>query len=173
NLAYAMYTSGSTGAPKAVAVPHRAVIRLVRKPNFCELRAEDIFLQLAPMSFDASTFEIWGALLNGARLVLFPPHLPTLEELGRTIEDQKITILWLTAGLFHQLVDYQPSRLAGLRFLLAGGEALSVRHVVKALEHLEQGQLINGYGPTENTTFTCCYRVPARWAGAQSVPIGR
>jgi aspartate racemase len=173
HLAYAIYTSGSTGTPKAVAIPHRGVVRLVRNPNYVEISGEDIFLQAAPISFDASTFEIWGALLNGSKLVILPPYMLSLEALGRTIEEEKVTILWLTAGLFHQMVDYQLPQLRGLRYLLAGGEALSVAHVLKALSGLGGCRLINGYGPTENTTFTCCYALPTDWGSGQSVPIGR
>jgi aspartate racemase len=171
--AYVMYTSGSTGAPKGVIVPHRAIPRLVRNANYIQISPNDVFLQLAPISFDASTFEIWGALLNGARLVIPPPHVPSLEELGRRVRDEKVTILWLTAGWFHQMADSQLAALRGLRYLVAGGEALSVAHVLKAARQLKNCQLINGYGPTEGTTFTCCFPVPASWAGGASVPIGR
>jgi len=171
--AYVIYTSGSTGVPKGVAVPHRAIVRLVRNTNYVTITREDIFLQLAPVSFDASTFEIWGALLNGAKLVMFPPHMPSLEELGRVISDEKISILWLTAGLFHQMIDEQIASLSGVQQLLAGGEALSVNHVKRAIGSLKQTRIINGYGPTENTTFTCCYSIPADWTGGTSVPIGK
>jgi amino acid adenylation domain-containing protein len=171
--AYIMYTSGSSGAPKGVVVPHRAVARLVRNVNYAQISPGDVFLQLAPISFDASTFEIWGALLNGARLVIFPPHMPSLEELGRRLRSEKVTILWLTAGWFHQMVDLQLDGLQSLRYLLAGGEALSVPHVLKAVRQLKNCRLINGYGPTEGTTFSCCYPVPASWPGGASVPIGR
>ncbi len=171
--AYVMFTSGSTGSPKGVEVPHRAVIRLVRGNDYASFSTDETFLQLAPASFDASTFEIWGALLNGAKLVLFPPHSPTLEELGRFIAEKKITTLWLTAGLFHQMVDQQIEALKPLRQLLAGGDVLSVSHVLKVLRELPKCRLINGYGPTENTTFTCCWTVPSDWPGNRSVPIGR
>lgn len=173
NLAYVMYTSGSTGVPKGVAVPHRAVIRLVRNTNYAEFSPSDVFLQLAPISFDASTFEIWGCLLNGGRLVLFPPHRPSLEELGRTIAREGISTLWLTSGLFHQMIDQQLPQLSGVRQLLAGGDVLSAPHVLKAVRHLPGCRVINGYGPTENTTFTCCHAVPSDWDGAGPVPIGR
>jgi aspartate racemase len=171
--AYIMYTSGSSGAPKGVVVPHRAVARLVRNATYVQISPGDVFLQLAPISFDASTFEIWGALLNGARLVIFPPGMPSLEELGRRLRSDKVTILWLTAGWFHQMVDSQLTALQGLQYLLAGGEALSVPHVLKAARQLKSCRLINGYGPTEGTTFSCCYPVPASWAGGASVPIGK
>lgn len=173
DLAYVMYTSGSTGKPKGVAVTHRGICRLVRNTDYVRFTPEDVVLQLAPISFDASTFEIWGALLNGAQLVIHPPGMPSLEELGRFIRERKVSILWLTAGWFHQMVDAQLASLQGLRLLLAGGEALSVPHVLKAIRELRNCQLINGYGPTEGTTFTCCYRIPPSWAARASVPIGR
>ncbi|HEY9509925.1 MAG TPA: amino acid adenylation domain-containing protein, partial [Verrucomicrobiae bacterium] len=173
NLAYIIFTSGSTGTPKGVAVPHRGVVRLVRNTNYISISPDDVFLQLAPISFDASTFEIWGALLNGATLAIFPPHPPSLEELGRAIQSYGVTTLWLTAGLFHQMIDLQIDSLKRVRQLLAGGDVLSVPHVQKALRELPDCQLINGYGPTENTTFTCCYRVSKNWRGGKSVPIGK
>jgi non-ribosomal peptide synthetase component F len=86
NLAYIMYTSGSTGKPKGVCVPHRGVVRLVNGTSFASLTSREVFLQFAPVSFDASTFEIWGCLLNGARLVVFPTHMPSLEDLGQVLE---------------------------------------------------------------------------------------
>ena len=173
SVAYVMYTSGSTGTPKGVVVPHQAVVRLVRNTNYLKFSDDLAFLQLAPMTFDASTFEIWGALLNGARLVIFPPHIPSLKELGRTIRDCQITTLWLTSGLFHQMIDDQVENLRGLKHLLAGGDVLSPAHVAKGLRELRGCQFINGYGPTENTTFTCCYRVPQVWAQDRPVPIGK
>lgn len=171
--AYLMYTSGSTGEPKGVIIPHRGITRLVRNAGFIEYSPRDVFLQFAPITFDASTFEIWGPLLNGAKLVLLPPHIPSMEELAHVIQQEKITTLWLTAGAFNQMVDFHPESLRGLRWLLAGGEALSAPHVLKAARELQNGQLVNGYGPTENTTFTCCFPVPKTWQSGASVPIGR
>lgn len=171
DTAYIIYTSGSTGTPKGTLVPHRAVVRLVRNANFVEISNDDVFLQYAPATFDASTFEIWGCLLNGGKLVICPPGLLSFGELGRVIQHNKITILWLTAGLFHEMVDQEIESLRSLRFLLAGGDTLSVPHVQKSIREL-QGELVNGYGPTENTTFSCCYRVPKNWQGS-TVPIGR
>jgi amino acid adenylation domain-containing protein len=172
NLAYVMYTSGSTGRPKGVCVTHRGVARLVKETNYARLSASEVFLQFAPISFDASTFEIWGSLLNGAQLVVMPPGLPSLEELGKAIKRDRVTTLWLTAGLFHQMAETQLESLSGVRQLLAGGDVLSVPHVEKVARELENCQLINGYGPTENTTFTCCHQVKTGERFEANVPIG-
>ncbi len=173
NLAYIMYTSGSTGKPKGVSVTQRGVVRLVKASNYANLSAEEVFLQLAPISFDAATFEIWGSLLNGARLVVMPPQTPSLQELGRAIRQNKITTLWLTAGLFHLMADEQLEDLKQVRQLLAGGDVLSVPHVLKLLREAKKCRLINGYGPTENTTFTCCYSITDASQIGKTVPIGR
>jgi len=173
SLAYVMYTSGSTGRPKGVAVVHRGIVRLVIQPRYASFTPRDVFLQFAPISFDASTLEIWGPLLNGARLALMPPGPASLEELGAAAERYGVTTLWLTAGLFQQMVDGPLDSLRGVRQLLAGGDVLSVPHVEKALERLPGCRLINGYGPTENTTFTCCYEIPRGQRLGASVPIGR
>ncbi|MEG4588313.1 amino acid adenylation domain-containing protein [Microcoleus sp. MOSTC5] len=173
NLAYVMYTSGSTGKPKGASVTQRGVLRLVKGSNYANLSAEEVFLQLAPISFDAATFEIWGSLLNGARLVVMPAHTPSLQELGRAIRQNQITTLWLTAGLFHLMVDEQLEDLKQVQQLLAGGDILSVSHVLKLLKEAKGCRLINGYGPTENTTFTCCYSITDASQIVKSVAIGR
>ena len=170
DVAYVMYTSGSTGTPKGVRIPHRGLVRLVAAPTYVTLGPDETVLQYAPIGFDAATFEIWGALLHGARLVL-APAAPTLAELGATIREAGVTTLWLTASLFHVMVDEQLDDLRGVRQLLAGGDVLSPAHVARAQAALGAGRVINGYGPTENTTFTCCYPVPVGAAGP--VPIGR
>src|SRR6185369_4302589 len=172
-LAYVIYTSGSTGRPKGVAVPHRGVVRLVRDTNYAELNAEQTFLQLAPVCFDASTFEIWGPLLNGGKLAIMPPQTPTLEELGEALRKYQVSTLWLTAGLFQMMVEEHVEYLQPVRQLLAGGDVLSVEHVQKALRALPECRLINGYGPTETTTFACCYGVSSGEDITGGVPIGR
>lgn len=172
SLAYVMYTSGSTGQPKGVCVTHRNVLRLVCNNTFADLDAQQTWLQLAPIAFDAATLEIWGALLHGGRLVIMPPQTPSLLEIASAIRTHGITSLWLTAGLFHALVDECLDSLRPLRQLLAGGDVLSVSHVQTLRQALPDCRLINGYGPTENTTFTCCYTVPAHFTG-NSVPIGK
>lgn len=171
--AYIMYTSGSTGEPKGVVVPHRAVIRLVRAQNFLPFGPGLTFLQLSNISFDASTLELWGALLNGARLVLQPQQKPTLQEIIGAIHEYKVTTVWLTAGLFNLLVDEHVEGLRGLKHILTGGDVLSVPHVKRALRVVGPGILINGYGPTENTTFTCCHAIDDEQAIKARVPIGR
>lgn len=170
--AYIMYTSGSTGTPKGVVVPHRAIVRLVRGQHYLPFGPDLVFLQLSNISFDASTLEIWGALLNGARLVLQPQGQPTLAEISQVIERHGVNIVWLSAGLFNLMVDEQAEHLRGLKHVLAGGDVLSVPHVKKALQVLGPGVLINGYGPTENTTFTTCHRIDTV-PGRGSIPIGR
>jgi len=172
NLAYIIYTSGSTGKPKGASVTQRGVVRLVKGSNYANLSAEEVFLQLAPISFDAATFEIWGSLLNGARLVVMPAHTPSLQELGQAIRQNQITTLWLTAGLFHLMVDEQLEDLKQVQQLLAGGDILSVSHVLKLLREAKGCRLINGYGPTENTTFTCCYSITDASQIVNSVSIG-
>lgn len=171
-LAYIMYTSGSTGHPKGVLVPHRGVVRLVMDNPFAQMDASQVHLQLAPLAFDASTFEIWGALLHGAKLAILSSPYPSLDDIAAAIKGHGVTTLWLTAGLFHLMVDHRLDGLKPLRQLLAGGDVLSPTHVVRALQALPDCQLINGYGPTENTTFTCCYRIPSDYAATGPVPIG-
>ncbi|WP_338700444.1 non-ribosomal peptide synthetase [Streptomyces sp. Q6] len=171
DVAYVAYTSGSTGTPKGVRVPHRAVLRLVVDADFLTIGPDDVVLQYAPVAFDASTLEIWGPLLNGARLDIAPDRDLAVGELTKHIGHFGITVLWLTAGLFQQVVEYGLDDLGGVRVLLAGGDVLSPPHVNQALAALPGLTLVNGYGPTENTTFTCCHTITGPVDGA--VPIGR
>lgn len=172
DLAYLMYTSGSTGRPKAVMVEHRNVVNLVTEPNYVELGPADRVLQLAPVAFDAATFEIWGALLNGARLVLAPAGQVQAEELGALLRDEGVTVLWLTAALFHRQIDTDVKAFAGLRTVLAGGDVLSVPHIDELRAAVPSCGVVNGYGPTETTTFAVCHRIGVREDLGRSVPIG-
>ncbi|HEY6350281.1 MAG TPA: amino acid adenylation domain-containing protein, partial [Candidatus Angelobacter sp.] len=171
-LAYVMYTSGSTGRPKGVEVEHRAIKRLVYNAGYVEWKRDEVMLQMAPISFDASTFEIWGALANGLRLVVAPAGALSLEQIGAAIRDGRVTVMWLTAALFHAMVEERKQDLARVRQLLAGGDVLSRRHVGEYLKNQNGNWLINGYGPTEATTFTCCYRMRNFEADWRNVPIG-
>ena len=174
DLAYVVYTSGSTGIPKGAEIPHRGIVRLLFGCTYATFDESRAFLQLAPISFDASTFELWGALLHGARCVLFPGRVPTAKGIEEIIRAHGITTLWLTASLFNTFIDEAPDIFASITELLTGGEALSVPHVMRALDLLPNTVLINGYGPTESTTFTCCYRVPRDIErNIRSIPIGR
>ena len=170
--AYVMYTSGSTGVPKGVVVPWRGVLRLVQDPDYVTFAPTDVILHAAPLGFDASTFEIWGALLNRAALAILPDAVPSLDAIAEALERYGVTIAWLTSGLFHAMVDARLPALAGVRQLLAGGDVLSPPHVARALAALPNTTLINGYGPTENTTFTCCYPIPSDHPADMPVPIG-
>ena len=172
SLAYVMYTSGSTGHPKGVLVEQRSIVRLVRDTRYCRLGADETWLHYAPLAFDASTLEIWGPLLNGGRLIVAPPRA-SLEDLGRIIREQSVTSVWLTSGLFTLMVEHRLADLTGLRQLLAGGDVLSPRHVKLALAALPGCTIINGYGPTENTTFTCCYAMPPGSTPPEPLPIGQ
>lgn len=177
SLAYILYTSGSTGQPKGVCTPHRGVTRLVRDTDFMQFGRDEIFLQTAPLNFDASTLEIWGPLLNGGKLVLPESSSLSLEDLAELVEKHRVTTLWLTAGLFHLMVDSALDQLTSVRQLLAGGDVLSVEHLCRARAVLINTTFINGYGPTEGTTFTCCHTFSdqelADPSKLPSAPIGR
>ncbi|MBL0696563.1 non-ribosomal peptide synthase/polyketide synthase, partial [Comamonas sp. JC664] len=174
DLAYVMFTSGSTGVPKGVCIPHRGVVRLVSANPFIQFGPDEVFLQLAPVAFDASTLELWGALLHGARLVIAPPGTPSLNELGTLMEKQGVTTLWLTAALFEQAVLHMGPSLAQVRQVLAGGDVLPMQRVLQHLGRVPAGAvLVNGYGPTENTTFSATYTLRPGMPLAASVPIGR
>ena len=171
NLAYVMFTSGSTGRPKGVGVPQRAVTRLVVGSGVADFGPDEVWLQLAPTAFDASTLEVWGALLHGGKLVVYPEGPLELEELARTLNETGVTSLWLTAALFEQMQAYQPQALRGVKQVLAGGDVLPVGRV---RERVASGAvLINGYGPTEGTTFTSVHRMASvADVGVGAVPIG-
>ena len=171
-LAYVMFTSGSTGTPKAVGIEHRSVVHLVKWTNYASFGADEVFLQLAPMTFDAATFELWAPLLNGGRLAIFAPGIPSLSDLAEAIRSEGLTTLFLTSGLFNAMIESQVEGLATLRRVFTGGDALSVSHVQTALAALPNVEIVNAYGPTEGTVFATSYSVP-RGPTSGAMPIGR
>ena len=174
NLAYVMFTSGSTGRPKGVQVPQRAVVRLVRGADYVHFGPENRFAQVADPSFDALTFELWGALLNGGSTALIPPDaLLTPGELGRRLKRHGVTTMFLTSALFTEVMAEHPDSFAGMTDLMVGGDALNVARVRKLLEQKEKpARLVNGYGPTEVTTFAVCHHIEDVPERAPSIPIG-
>jgi amino acid adenylation domain-containing protein len=173
SLAYLSFTSGSTGVPKGVAVPHRAVIRLVSDPVFAPLGPGQRLLHLSPVAFDASTLEIWGALLTGATVVIAPPGPLGLAEIAALLRNAGVTVAWLTAGLFHQVAETDIDALAAVPVVLAGGDVLDPGTVRAVLAARGGRPLVNGYGPTENTTFTTCHVMTDPGQVGATVPIGR
>lgn len=173
NLAYVMYTSGSTGEPKGVCIEHRSIIKLVVGANYIDFSQNEVFIHLAPLAFDASTFEIWGALLHGSKLIVFPPYQPSLSDIAEAIKRYQVTTLWLTSGLFDAMVDQGLDGLASVKQLLVGGDVLSKKHVERAFNELDLKRFVNGYGPTEVTTFACCHQICEDDFARPSIPIGR
>ncbi|MFF7656930.1 amino acid adenylation domain-containing protein, partial [Streptomyces sp. NPDC007983] len=168
--AYVFYTSGSTGRPKGIVLPHAGVLRVARDARL-GITAADVVGQFATLSFDASALEIWSAFANGAALVVSTARVLSVEELGALLHGQGVTVAWLTAGLFHEVVDTDVTMLSGLRLLMAGGDALAPQHCRTVLERLPHVRLVNGYGPTESTIFAAVHPVGPASVGA-SVPIG-
>ena len=169
---YVMFTSGSTGAPKGVVVPNRAVVRLVSSQEFITFDSTQTFLLHSPLCFDASTLEFWGSLLHGSRLVVAPGRSLGLDDYTNLILQQGVTTLWLTAAMFHLAAEHTPEMFAPLRQLVFGGDVISPRHVERMRALYPALHMVNGYGPTENTTFTCCYPVPREYRAEGTLPIG-
>ncbi|MEV7052325.1 non-ribosomal peptide synthetase [Streptomyces anulatus] len=170
DVAYVAYTSGSTGRPKGVCVPHRAVLRLVVDPTYWTIAPGDIVAQHSPIAFDASTAELFGPLLNGATLALAPPGRLGPREIVAFARQARVTHLFLTTGVFHQVADADGLDLPDVRYVLTGGEVLSPPLVESAAKRLPAGALSAAYGPTENTTFTTTHPITGP-LGAR-VPIG-
>ncbi|MEU0760887.1 amino acid adenylation domain-containing protein [Streptomyces microflavus] len=172
--AYIMYTSGSTGRPKGVAVSAENVLRLAYRPDFVELGPQDVVLQTGSLTFDASTLEVWGALLNGAALHLVDEHvLLDITALREAIDGSGATVMWMSAPLFSQITDSDPGVFGRLRQLIVGGDVLPPRQIRAVIEACPGIRIINGYGPTENTTFSTTYRIPDDVPADRAIPIGR
>ncbi|MGD1916119.1 MAG: amino acid adenylation domain-containing protein [Phycisphaerales bacterium] len=170
--AYVMYTSGTTGEPKGVVVPHRAVIRLVEGADFASFGPDHRWAVMSAVAFDASTLEVWGALLHGGCAVVQYEPVPSLDQLDDYFKQGRVGHAWLTAALFNTIFDERPDALAGVEQILTGGERESVTHIRRCLKRHPNLALIHGYGPTENTTFSLCHRITKDDARQDRIPIG-
>jgi len=172
SAAYMMFTSGSTGIPKGVIIPHRGIVRLVVNQPLIQLNPTDSILQYAPFSFDASTYEIWGALLNGATLAIAPKEKQGLTELFDFARQTSVNKLWLTADVFELAVLENIEFFTSIEQVITGGDVVSPIAATKFIQRFGAGRLICGYGPTENTTFSCCFEVPNTIESKSPLPIG-
>lgn len=173
DIACILYTSGSTGVPKGVAISHRNILRLVCNTNYVHLGPDESFLLFAPISFDASLFEIWGPLLNGGRLIIAPPRALGFDEIGALVQRHKISTLWLTAALFQSMEEEEMKGFSSLHQLLVGGDVVPESKAEQFLRLFPSCRLINGYGPTEGTTFSCCHTISSEDITSGSLPIGK
>ncbi|WP_254846670.1 non-ribosomal peptide synthetase [Hymenobacter sp. CRA2] len=172
SLAYVLYTSGSTGQPKGVLVNHVSVVRLVKSSTFVPFTGDEVLMATGALSFDATTFEYWGTLLNGGQLVMTRRDvLLDTKALGAEISRRGVSLMWFTAGWLNQLVDVDLTLFAGLQTIVAGGDKLSPAHIQRLRQAYPGLTIVNGYGPTENTTFSLTYPVTDATTGA--IPIGK
>lgn len=169
-LAYVIYTSGSTNEAKGVCVTQRAVLDLVAGADYCGFTADDVVYHGMSVAFDGSTFEIWGALLSGATLLIAPPRL-TAKSIADLVVAHRVSVLLLSTGLFNALGRDALQRLVGVRVLLAGGDVMSPAPAEQFLA-LGGQALVNGYGPTEVTTFSHCHRMTSAANVVAPVSIG-
>ncbi|MCR9191604.1 MAG: amino acid adenylation domain-containing protein [Gammaproteobacteria bacterium] len=174
-LTLVLYTSGSTGKPKGVMIEQASILRLVKSPNYIKISANDHMAQTSSITFDAATLEIWGALLNGARLILIDKHsLLDANSFAHFLQYEKISILFLTTQLFHSYAFSTPGLFKYLKYLLVGGEAVlpdAVSNIFNQTHHPKY--FINGYGPTENTTFSTTYMAKTNDNLPDPIPIGK
>jgi amino acid adenylation domain-containing protein len=173
DFAYVTYACAASGQPRGVQVPHRSVLRMVQDVSYADLGADQVILQATPLAFDASTFEIWSALLNGGKLAIVPSMNPSVDQIADTISRFNVTTAWITAGLFHHMVDTRIDALKPLKQLFAGGEVLSPAHVEKARQELTSTRLMYAYGAPENTCMSCLYTVDPNTPVTGPLPIGK
>ncbi|WP_231972694.1 condensation domain-containing protein, partial [Nocardiopsis alborubida] len=172
DLACVMFTSGSTGTPKAVASSHRSLASTFVGQSYAEFSPEHVWLQCAPIGWDAFALELWGALSSGAVCVLQPGPRPDAAVIAELVAEHGVTSLWLSAGLFSVMVDTYPEVFDGVRQVMTGGEAPSPKHVAVAVERWPGMRLVNGYGPVESMVFTHAHRISREEAAADSIPLG-
>ncbi|RAY12588.1 adenylation domain-containing protein [Actinomadura craniellae] len=172
STAFILFTSGSTGRPKGVRIAHRGISRIADHNGEVAVGPGDAFLQLAALSFAASTTDIWLSLLHGARLVVAPPELPSLPDLAATITERKVTFLNLPCGLFNLLVTHHPDALREVRTIIISGEFASPPHLARALRATD-ATIYNAFGCTENSALTAVHRVTEDDLGGGAVPVGR
>ena len=173
NTAYVIYTSGSSGVPKGVSTLHRGIVGLIKNQSYASWSTNETIIQIAPLAFDASTFEIWGPLLNGAKLALMPPGEWTLADLQYHIQMQHVSVLHLTASLFNTLLSDDYPGLAGVKQLLTGGDIVSGFQFRKILAASDDRRLVHCYGPTEATTFSATFSASGADSTCGSLPIGQ
>ena len=173
NSAYVIYTSGSTGKPKGVCALHHGVVSLLQGQSYASWSPRETAIQIAPIAFDASTFEIWGALLSGARLVLMPPGQWSMADLQHRLRLHQVSVLHLTAPLFNALTADDYAGLGGIRQLLTGGDIVSISQARHVLAALDDCRLTHCYGPTEATTFSATFSTDGPEESLRSLPVGR